>query len=315
MQQAKILILDDSSPTRLWLSKKLSDSYVCSLHSSCRSAYQKLQEELFDLILVEQLLPDFSGLEFIQQLKSEDKYSKTPVIMVTREEDPSLILEAFRVGCTDFMRKPLEFHELDARIKNALEGRARLQEQQRSFSELKQRAERDPLTGLLNRQTLFEFSSKEISKAQRVGHSLSLLLIDIDDFKTINDTFGHIAGDQLLKEFASVLSGSTREYDIVGRYGGDEFVILLPSTNHQQAARVAEKIIQAVNQKEFAFRGQQMTTSPSIGVATYDHLPEKHNYSGRTGLTAMIECADNALYEAKKSGKNQLALGRYTSHA
>lgn len=303
----QILLIDDSAPTRLWISQQLGQNYHFIPQADCRCAYQHLQDQRVDVILLEQLLPDISGLEFVQQLQSQPNFSTIPSIMLTRDQDSGLILDAFRAGCWDFMRKPLDIYELHARIEKAIERKILSTQMQRSLRELKQRADRDPLTGLLNRQALFEASEKEVIKSRRTGCDLSLLLIDIDQFKGINDSYGHIAGDHLLKQFASLLTGMTRAYDIVGRYGGDEFILVLPSVGKKHAALVGEKIIDSVVERGFHLRGRKVPGSTSIGIASYGQLDEDQRSCGRE-LFALIDCADKALYRAKAEGRCRLAF-------
>lgn len=304
-----ILHVDNSHPTQVWLKQTLGQDFTVVSVDNCTEAWKVLSETHVGLIIVEELLPDLRGSEFIQQLKGSGKHKHIPAIMTSGLDAEALLDHVFNVGFADFVPKPLKLFELKARIHRVLRQTAAALQYKHSILSLKEKAEKDALTQIFNREAFFEYSRREIAKCCRTDHTLSLLIIDIDNFKGLNDSYGHLAGDKVLREFSDVLVRNTRRYDMVGRYGGDEFVILLPHVTKDQALTVGEKILASMKAKDFMYKGQQLTVTPSIGIAAAEQL-DKESLAQPDALEMLLEMADAALYQAKEAGRNCLALAK-----
>ena len=177
-------------------------------------------------------------------------------------------------------------------------------ENARLYSETQLKADTDELTGLKNRRSFFEMGSREIERAIRFNHPLAALMIDLDNFKDVNDNFGHPVGDRLLKELAEVFRGKLRNVDLIARYGGDEFIVLLPENDTIAASEVADRICHSIMKIRIETAQGKARVTASIGVASLD--------KGMTTLSALIEQADRALYNAKKFGKNRVVSNHTT---
>jgi diguanylate cyclase (GGDEF)-like protein len=180
------------------------------------------------------------------------------------------------------------------------EAREALEESEKKLREM---AVRDPLTGLYNRRYVYERRLPMAEKAKRDGTNFSLAMIDIDNFKSINDTYGHIAGDAVLKHFSSLLLGNLRSYDILGRFGGEEFIIVFLDTSRNTAAEKVERILSIVGNSPVNSEGQTLSYTFSAGVSDFLHFPDKH-----FSVDRLISRSDEKLYKAKKAGKNRVVI-------
>jgi len=198
------------------------------------------------------------------------------------------------LGAFDYIKKPFDEIEVIARVQSAL----RLEKLQRKLKEL---AIKDGLTGLYNHTLLIELLEKEIEKQQRVKGNIACVMLDIDYFKNINDAYGHIAGNMLLKEFASILRDSLRKGDIIARYGGDEFCAVLPGTSLQGAAQLCKRFRDKVQNYEFKVENKTIRITVSIGVSSID-------YADNIIAKEIIKEADQNLYKAKQNGRNRIEM-------
>ena len=308
LRQCRILVIDPSTPTRLWMKRQLSPDYSCDAVASCSEARAALQSGgPVHLIIMEYLLPEFTGLEFAQHLQADGTLENTALILCTGVEEEGLMAKAFELGISDFFRKPLMLEEVRARVQRCLQENANKQRYLRSLSQLQVKSERDPLTGVYNRAAMAEYARKELAKWRRNDYPLSLLLIDIDNFKAYNDRLGHLAGDKVLQHFADVLMRNTRSYDLIGRFGGDEFVAILPHVSDSQALMVAEKIRLSLEKSDLVHNGKALRVTPSIGIASFNRSADQSK-SLDEEFQEMLERADRALYRAKREGRNRLAV-------
>jgi diguanylate cyclase (GGDEF)-like protein len=240
-----------------------------------------------DLILMDLYMPDWNGLELAAVIRQQQTFVGVPIVFLSTEINLDKQLAAIKLGGDDFLTKPIQPERLIAAI---------IARVQRSRT-LQSYMMRDGLTGLLNRTTMKDLLSTEVARAQRHATPLTLAMLDIDNFKQVNDTLGHTAGDWVLKKLARLLQQRLRATDIIGRYGGDEFAVILPNTDALVARSIFEEICQG-----FAHVQQQddSTTIPitcSCGIAAFsdDHDPNSLN-----------EAADSALYGAKRAGRNRV---------
>ena len=301
-----ILIVDDV-PNNLRLLDEILDemSYDTIFANSGKQAVEIVENLTvqIDLILLDLMMPEMDWIEVCTIIKSNPMCKDIPVIFITADESPQSLLNAFKTGAIDYLKKPLDKAELLLRVENQLKlnkvyaGLRRSNDELlEAYALLQQLATVDPLTGLENRRSLMDFSEVQLKLAQRYKSFFSILLIDLDYFKKINDTYGHLIGDEILKNIAKILKESLRNVDHIGRFGGEEFIVILPNTTLKNAVLVAEKVRDAIANFVHNIEEQNIQTTVSIGIASYNPLDDDVNQ--------IIERADHALYTAKSSGRN-----------
>jgi diguanylate cyclase (GGDEF)-like protein len=247
-------------------------------------------------ILLSVELPVLNGHEALTRLKADPELRDTPVVFITAHTETDDVVEGLRLGAHDYLRKPFEPAEVIARVSAAVRVKELQDDLRARNAELDHIARSDPLTGLANRRHLDEQLAVHASSAARRHHELSVAVIDIDNFKSVNDTYGHSAGDTVLREVARRLAGSARVEDVVGRWGGEEFLVILPHCGVGDAAIVSERIRQAVE-------ASPIRAEDGISI----HLTVSVGCAGGTG-DRVIERADAALYAAKEGGRNRTVV-------
>ncbi|MBF0235302.1 MAG: diguanylate cyclase [Desulfamplus sp.] len=281
-ENIKILLVDDSLTILKTLSRILGKKgYQIEKSADGNSAIKKVTEWLPDMILLDLMMPEMSGEDVCKWIKGSYKYSYIHIIMLTGKSDAMDQVAGLDIGADDYISKPFNPDLLLARIRLA----------QRHIKE-KREATFDPLTKLYNRRIFKLLISQEMSKFRRYGKIFSIIFIDLDHFKNVNDTFGHDAGDIVLKETANILRKKIREADFPARWGGEEIIILLPETDLQGAVAVAEKLRFDIADFEFPKVGH---VTASFGVASIKDTEE-----------SLLSDADKALYEAKQTGRNRV---------
>jgi diguanylate cyclase (GGDEF)-like protein len=307
-RQRTILVIDDDPSTaqvvRKWYGKQ---PYEVVDAEGGESGLETADRARPDVILLDLKMPGVDGIAVARKLKSDPATRAIPILLLSACKDVGSKLEAFNAGADDYVTKPFEFQELDARIQVLLSRREMLSGLESRIADLNDHNEElekllivDERTGLYNLRHFQQKLREEWSRADRYGGPLSLILFDLDDFKKINDTHGHPAGDEALRQFASLVQGGARTSDVAARYGGEEFAVILPHTDGPMAARVAERIRAAVEAFEFMIGGKRLRFTVSGGIATFPSVPEMDS------TDALISAADTALYEAKRLGKNRV---------
>jgi diguanylate cyclase (GGDEF)-like protein len=254
----------------------------------------------YDVALVDQQLPDTRGEQLIGQMK--DAVPELPIVMLTRQGDERLAVEVMKAGAFDYLRKDdLDASVLHRTVRNAVDRARLLLEVQRANDRLRDWAIRDGLTGLFNHRHFQELLRTEFARSARYGQVLACLMVDLDHFKQINDTYGHPFGDEVLKQVANTLVAEARKVDIVARYGGEEFVLVLPNTDVAGARIVAERICERIGHQPVSHDGVTVAVTLSVGVATSDD-PRCSTEN------ALVKQADAALYRAKRAGRNRVCL-------
>jgi len=243
-----------------------------------------------DLILLDIMMPEMDGYEVCRRLKKDEDLKNIPVIFITAKGETEDVLEGFGVGAVDFIMKPFKLEEVYARVKTHLTLSAALKK-------LTLDSETDPLTGLFNRRTFLQKIENEAMRFKRTKKTFSILFGDIDFFKKINDTYGHSAGDDVLINISRLLIAEKREIDQVARWGGEEFLILLPETDLRGAVQLSNKIRELVSAKPIIYEEQEIPVTMSFGVS---------QYNGDSDIEKTIDLADQRLYLAKKSGRNKV---------
>lgn len=246
-----------------------------------------LAEYPADLILMDLYMPDCTGLELSQVIRQIDTYINIPIVFLSHEKDLGQKLSALSLGGDDFLSKPVKAWHLVSAISNrVIRGRT-----------LRKFAETDGLTGLLNHSKVTDRFEIELSRAKREGSPLSFAMLDLDCFKQVNDTYGHPAGDRVLKSLANLLKQRLRKYDIVGRYGGEEFVVILPNTNLETARNIMNKLRIAFSEINHNHENGTFNSQFSCGISAFPDF---------TNTISIGNEADKALYEAKEGGRNKV---------
>ena len=294
----RILLADDDPISSSILERRVRSWGFDPVHAANGTeAWARLKERETRLAIVDWEMPDADGPELCRRVRAAGKPNYTYIILLTSRNENADIIAGLNAGADDYMTKPLRVEELQARLqagRRIVDLEDRLLDSQKKLYEM---ATRDALTGVWNRRTIIQFLGDELAHARRKGTATGLIMIDADHFKAINDTYGHQAGDKALSVLAGRLEGAVRPYDRVGRYGGDEFLIVLPDCAAADMERIAERLRRNCSRKPARFRGAALGLTLSIGCASS---------TGRSRLTAdrLILAGDQALYEAKKRGRD-----------
>lgn len=296
-----ILIIDDSKKMRRQVVDILKKVGLFeSFHEAANGieGFKMALGKTPDIILCDVEMPGMDGFKLLRMLSTRRELQNIPVIMLTGREDAGAKIQGLGLGASDYVTKPFDPGELLARIKVQLKIKTlqdRLTESNEMLLEL---SRTDPLTGLHNRRHMMETLDKEMDRSKRTGDPLSLILIDVDNFKKINDVFGHQQGDQVLKNLGQIFRKHLRQYDSVARFGGEEFILILPATDRSEALGIAERLREEVAQM-VDDEVEALKVTISLGVASYS--------AGRgKSPDNLLRNADSALYRAKQEGRNRV---------
>ncbi len=307
MAKAKVLLVEDD-PIQARETEEIlkKTGYEVFWAQDGINAIKVVKSSKPDIILLDLILPGLDGYEVCRWLKLDDSAKGIPVIMLTVKKDLSDKISGLQIGADDYLPKPYNELELNARIYASLRTKGlqdELRMKNRQLEELLDKvnymAITDALTGLYNRRKFHDTLAGEFERARRYKTPFSLVMIDIDHFKRINDDHGHNAGDVVLKQVSALLLKSVREIDTVSRFGGEEFMVILPSTDSSSAKVVAERMRDMI--ASFPFQDINRPITVSIGIAG---MPDER----LRNEDLMIRCADIALYRAKQSGRNRVEV-------
>lgn len=297
-----ILVVEDSKTTKALLIRHLGDSYRTIEAEDGEEAWETLQRHPeIELIITDINMPRLSGQQLLERIRAttDERVRALPVIVLTAADESADKTRAFASGANDFISKPVDPLELQARVAVHHKLARTIHELEQSRRALSELAATDSLTGLKNRRTFFESCGDALNAAERYQNDLSLLFIDVDHFKRINDTYGHPAGDQVLAHIARLLVDTLRGGDIVGRIGGEEFAVLLPNANPTTSTTIAERLRRTIEAEPMAIEGAPLHTTVSIGLAHFrldaGHTPD-----------ALLAIADRRVYAAKRAGRNRV---------
>jgi diguanylate cyclase (GGDEF)-like protein len=293
-----VVAIDDSEFTHKLLALQCArESYTLTSYLDPVEALEAVIASPPDLILLDLDMPVLSGEDVCRRLKDTPQTSMVPVIFLTGNEELATKVRCFDLGAVDYIMKPFQGPELLARARAALRTK-RLQDM------LATRAQLDGLTGLWNRTHFDESLRQHVDDYRRYGHRVSLVMTDIDHFKRCNDTYGHPFGDLVIQRVAEVLATTARGSDVVCRYGGEEFAILLRETDEEGAAGFAERARRQIEALAFQHGGETVRVTSSFGTAHLDAV----RFADAPSLgAALVEAADGALYAAKQAGRNRVA--------
>ncbi|MEF1256910.1 GGDEF domain-containing response regulator [Vibrio sp. M260112] len=292
----RILLVDDEPEIREILADLLEDEgYSVVQAENGEIGLTIFMSQDIDLVITDVRMPNKSGIELLKDIKQSGK--DVDVIILTGQSDELTAIDCLRAGAYDYLLKPIE--ELDimvSSVRRSIEKRWLTKQNQELMKRLEDLAVRDPLTGLYNMRPFYQFINSEMEHSKIESHPLGILFIDIDYFKKINDNYGHVFGDQVLKKFANLLKTNLKETKKFFRYGGEEFVVMLPKTDADTMRTTALNLLEVVREAEFEYDGEKAYITVSIGGAIYP--------SDATDQKTLIQSADRALYVAKESGRN-----------
>lgn len=299
---ARVLIIDDSVTVREQIIRTLESFSLFTRYYEAEDGlegFKKLLSSPVDIILCDLEMPRIDGFKFLSMLKARPDLQDVPVIILTGMNDRERKIKGLVQGASDYITKPFDPEELVARVKVHLKIK-KLQDELRHTNELLlELSNTDHLTRLFNRRFMMEALNKEVQRSIRKGGNLSLIMLDIDHFKRVNDDFGHLQGDVVLQKVASLLQKELRSYDCAARYGGEEFVAILPDSTLKDSVFVADRIRLAVQGARYDGELAKLSLTVSLGVATF---------SKEQSITVdgFIKQADDALYRAKSNGRNRV---------
>ncbi|OEU76802.1 MAG: diguanylate cyclase response regulator [Desulfuromonadales bacterium C00003093] len=299
-----ILVAEDNPVSRKILEKILvkAGHEVVSAGNG-QKALELFNEKFFPIVLTDWMMPKMNGLQLCKAIRKKKSTGYVFIILLTARDSKDDIVKGLEAGADDYLCKPFNHAELLARVNSGI----RLLKLEKSLKtvneEIRIMSITDPLTGIYNRGYLTEHLRQEIIRAKRYKHPFSLIICDIDFFKKVNDTYGHQAGDQVLKEFVQSINDLIRNnIDWVARYGGEEFVVVLPETDPENACLVAERLRNTVSGKTIYVRKKKINITASFGVSGFDPSMPDNNISHES----MINRADKHLYQAKQEGRNRV---------
>lgn len=295
----RVLVADDSLVMRRLLESTLENwGYEVISAKDGDEAWAVLSEDNPPKIaILDWMMPGHSGLEVCDMVRQQTRPDYTYIILLTSKSQREDVVEGLRSGADDYVVKPFDRHELEVRLRvgrRIIDLQAQLLEAQAA---LREQATRDALTAVWNRASILEILGRETSRALRERRPLGVVMMDIDHFKAINDSHGHLAGDEALKEMTFRVSGGMRSYDFFGRYGGEEFLFVVPGCEDRHLTMYAERLRGLIEAVPFQLLGQDVPVTASFGASAL--MP------GEDATPAqLIRAADQALYEAKRAGRN-----------
>ena len=294
----QVLIAEDDKLCRTILEKNLNKwGYESISAEDGKEAWEMIQEKNIRIAILDWIMPKMDGVELCKKIRKNKWEEYIYIIMLTVRNQQSDIRKGFAAGVDDYITKPFDTHELEARLqtgKRIISLQNQLLDSQKKLQEI---ATHDTLTNLLNRYEILNVLAEEFHRGLRENKPVSAVMLDIDFFKKINDSYGHDVGDEVLIEVASRLRGTLRRYDKVGRYGGDEFLAILPGCDLRNAKRIAERLRRAVCNDRIQTEAGQLFVTVSVGCASSDSQSHK-------SIEYLVKFSDKAMYHAKNMGRN-----------
>ncbi len=300
-EKAKVLVLEDSPLDLDKITETLKrDGAEVYSAANCAGALERALGEEFDLVIVSLTLLNEDGLRLCSQLRSHERTRQVPILLMIDEGDLQRVAKGLELGANDYVIKPIDRNELQARVRTQVRRKRYQYRLRANYEQSLSLALTDSLTGVFNRRYVSAHLPRLLDRAADSNKPVSILMFDIDHFKRVNDTFGHDVGDEVLREVAVRSARNLRNFDLVARLGGEEFVVIMPDTDGESALMVAERLRQRIGDAPFVISAPvgEITVTVSVGVAV----------GGRVGDTVdtLIKRADEALYEAKRSGRNRV---------
>jgi diguanylate cyclase (GGDEF)-like protein len=289
---------------RTVLCQTLQDAGYCvSQAANGKEALELCSSSYFPIIMTDWVMPEMDGIEFCRAFREKPADNYTYLILLTSQEGKEKLITGLEAGADEYLTKPVQDAELMVRLKTARRILDLESSLQKSLEEIKQLSIHDSLTGTFNRGYLDQHLPNELRRADRYMRELSLIMMDLDHFKKINDTWGHQAGDAVLQHCAKILAGTVRrEIDWVARYGGEEFILVLPETDQTGCSVVAERLRSLLAATPCFFRSEEIRVTASFGSVTR----KPSNKTDGPDTEFILHRADQCLYQAKETGRNRI---------
>jgi diguanylate cyclase (GGDEF)-like protein len=294
-ERARVLVVDDDDDAREAVCQTLRDDYELMTASDGEAALEIVRARHPDAVLMDLFMPRMDGLQALERMRTDPVTRDIPVIFVSARGDDAVKARTFALGAVDYLQKPFSERELAARLARTL----RLSRSQTALREL---AQTDPLTGLPNLRAFRARLEEEVKRARRYATPLTCVMTDMDHLKPVNDELGHAAGDRAIAAVAAVIRAELRETDFAARYGGDEFVILLPHTDSDEGQVLAQRICDRLKENALDLSGRRIRTGASFGIASITEG------EGDVAGDTLVRAADAALYRAKRAGRGRVAV-------
>ena len=297
---ARVLLVDERAASAERVAKMLRGRYELSVAADPNAAFFQAADGDYDCVIVSTTFADYDPLRLCSQLRTLDRTRFVPIMLLAEEGEEARLVRGLELGVNDYLVRPIDQHELVARLATQVKRKRYNDHLRASVAQTIEMAVTDGLTGLHNRRYLDSHLATLFERARNRRRPLSLMITDIDRFKSINDTYGHDAGDEVLREFATRLRKNVRGIDLACRMGGEEFVVVMPDTDGAIAEKVAERIRAQIADTPFAIGGDGQTIPVTVSVGVAAMMP------GADTVEAMLKRADIALYEAKNGGRNRV---------
>ena len=296
----RILLVDDRPSSYERLRPQLAAEHAVDLETSPAEGLFRAAEGNYDLLIVSLDLDNFDGLRLCSQARSLERTRHVPILAIADAENNARLLRGLEIGVNDYLLRPVDKNELMARVRTQIKRRRYTDQLRDNVQNSIEAAITDALTGLHNRRYMETHLATLAEQASSRGKPLALMMLDIDYFKSINDNYGHDAGDDVLREFAVRIRKSIRGIDLACRYGGEEFVIVMPETDLHVAGMIAERLRRAIAGEPFAINkgSKRITVTISVGLSTLERKGE--------AVSDVLKRADDALYRAKHDGRNRV---------
>lgn len=300
----KILLAEDDVITRRLLEVQLKNwGHEVVVCSDGAQAWEKLNaDESPKLVVLDWMMPGMDGLTLSREIRKMETKPYTYIILLTARSSKEDIIEGLEAGADDYITKPFEPQELRVRIRAATRIVQLQEDLLKALEKFEFQASHDSLTGLWNRYSILSILQRELARGRREMTPVAIIMADVDHFKEINDTYGHLCGDEVLRQTATKFNLSVRPYDAVGRYGGEEFLLVLPSCNTHEALKVAHRLRSSFEDNKINSVEISPHVTLSFGVVTV-------NSNERKNIDDVINTADEALYKAKNLGRNRVEFG------
>jgi two-component system chemotaxis response regulator CheY len=303
VEKMKVMVVDDSAIYRKLVEHAIGhDEYSLLFAQSGREALEMFGRHAPSIVITDWMMPDISGLELCEKIRGDkDQNRYTYIILLTGKTEKGSVVKGLAAGADDYLTKPFDPEELVARLgvgRRMIELHREIEAKNKLLEEM---AHTDPLTDLPNRRAIEEWAGRQLQGAARHGFTFWVVYADLDGFKNVNDTYGHDAGDAVLKRFAELLRRSTRASDICGRMGGDEFIVVITHVDDHQIRLIVERLRQQFASAQQPFERGDVALTASFGIAGF------RGYKAPPFME-LVATADQALYEAKRNGRNQYKL-------
>ena len=301
---SRVLLVDDDAVQGKQIVAKLGDTYKVEWVTEPDETVAKATAGNFDVILISTQLSNADGLRLASHIKSQEELRNVPLLVFVDEDDPALMVKALEMGINDYMTIPVDKNEMLVRVRSQIR-RKKYQEALKSQYQMSiSMAITDALTGLYNRHYLNTHLGNMVKQALKNGKHMALMIMDMDHFKQVNDTYGHDVGDRILKQLAAIIIQESRSSELAARFGGEEFVVLMPETDPASAQNAANRMREKVEATSFIINDAGETIKKTISIGVSSLHPDGDS------AESLLKRADEALYEAKNNGRNRVVVSQ-----